>query len=469
MINKLTKLKRLMLITVILLSSAVCINAQGIQFNTGNWNSILQKAKAQNKLIFMDVYTSWCGPCKKMASQTFTQKEVGDFYNTNFICYKIDAEKGEGIAIAKKYEVTAYPNCLYITGNGELAYRFVGAKDVKEVLAEGNKALKYVQIMPKMKEMKAQYKAGKRDKAFLKEYVDLLISSGEKPEMALTEYLNMLPDDELYTKENMAKFKELSVYNKNFFNRLSAHYKSLPDSSRSKMERPIMIAISGCLTPIIDGKKENTDIFEHLMSIKESMHVKSGIVSVLFGGGVAYMPTDEMRISFYQTANPNKFKELFKEFIQKNINMPRADSLHTAALGYRKYNFHKLDSLKAVNDTTGIKETIKTWKLTNAIMNLTYDSEMSFIVGTAIEYWKQSDKSADIRKKCEDCALYAFKIYDRPSIAQKCAELLTSLNEKDKAKQVLEEAIKWGKADVLGSISKEDLEKTEAQLQKLNK
>src|SRR5574344_3046029 len=141
MMIRLTKMKRLMMMLAIT-SLSMIASAQGIQFNSGSWNSILQKAKAQNKLIFMDVYTSWCGPCKKMATQTFTQQEVGDYFNSNFICYKIDAEKGEGIAIAKKYAVTAYPNCLFITGKGESAYRFAGAKDKKSLLKEGEKALK---------------------------------------------------------------------------------------------------------------------------------------------------------------------------------------------------------------------------------------------------------------------------------------------------------------------------------------
>src|SRR3989339_764670 len=74
----------------------------GIKFETGSWKEVLEKARTEKKLVFIDVYTSWCGPCKLMAKDIFPSKSVGDVFNKNFINYKIDAEKGEGVAIAKK-------------------------------------------------------------------------------------------------------------------------------------------------------------------------------------------------------------------------------------------------------------------------------------------------------------------------------------------------------------------------------
>jgi uncharacterized protein YyaL (SSP411 family) len=59
------------------------------------------KAKKENKLIFVDAYASWCGPCKLMVKNIFPLKTVGDYYNSHFINAKIDMEKGEGIELAK--------------------------------------------------------------------------------------------------------------------------------------------------------------------------------------------------------------------------------------------------------------------------------------------------------------------------------------------------------------------------------
>ena len=67
----------------------------------------LEKAKGEGKgkMVFIDSYTSWCGPCKIMAKEVLPLKEVGDFLNERFVCVKYDMEKGEGPEIAKKYRV----------------------------------------------------------------------------------------------------------------------------------------------------------------------------------------------------------------------------------------------------------------------------------------------------------------------------------------------------------------------------
>lgn len=97
--------------------------SQGIQFESGTWTDALKKAKSQNKLIFLDAYASWCGPCKKMTQNIFPNKNVGDFYNANFINTKIDMEIGGGPTIAARYKVDAYPTLLFINGDGQLIHK----------------------------------------------------------------------------------------------------------------------------------------------------------------------------------------------------------------------------------------------------------------------------------------------------------------------------------------------------------
>lgn len=98
-------------------------DSSGIRFQEGNsWNDVLALAKSENKLVFVDIYTSWCVPCKKMSEEVFVNKKVGEKYNANFINYKIDAEKGEGFEIARNYNIRAYPTYLFVDGNGTLFY-----------------------------------------------------------------------------------------------------------------------------------------------------------------------------------------------------------------------------------------------------------------------------------------------------------------------------------------------------------
>ncbi|GAH00631.1 unnamed protein product, partial [marine sediment metagenome] len=69
---------------------------QGINFNVHSFEEAIKTAKAENKLIFVDAYTTWCGPCKWMSKNVFTEGKVGDYFNESFVNVKIDMEKGEG-------------------------------------------------------------------------------------------------------------------------------------------------------------------------------------------------------------------------------------------------------------------------------------------------------------------------------------------------------------------------------------
>ncbi|WP_276876166.1 thioredoxin family protein, partial [Chryseobacterium joostei] len=106
---------------------SIIISAQeSIQFQELPFKEIIAKAKKEKKLVFIDAYASWCGPCKMMEKNVFPQKSVKDYYNTNFINARFDMEKGEGRDIASKYGVRSYPTYLFLNGDGELVSRNTG-------------------------------------------------------------------------------------------------------------------------------------------------------------------------------------------------------------------------------------------------------------------------------------------------------------------------------------------------------
>jgi thioredoxin-related protein len=135
-------MKKLLAFTAV--SFSLVLNSQNreISFEHGDVASVLAKAKKENKLIFIDAYTSWCGPCKWMASNVFTNDTVADYFNKNFVNYKLDMEKGEGVEMAKKYDVRCYPNLLFIDGDGKLVHRGAGGMLPKDFIAfAGNSML----------------------------------------------------------------------------------------------------------------------------------------------------------------------------------------------------------------------------------------------------------------------------------------------------------------------------------------
>lgn len=109
--------------------------AQGIQFESGSWADVKAKAKAQNKPIFVDAYAVWCGPCKWMSANSFTDASVGELYNSGFINYKFDMEKGEGPAFAQQQSIRAYPTLLFFSPDGELLKKAEGARDAEGLIS----------------------------------------------------------------------------------------------------------------------------------------------------------------------------------------------------------------------------------------------------------------------------------------------------------------------------------------------
>ena len=100
----------------------------GIIFEHLTLKEALAKAKESGKQVFVDCFTEWCGPCKMLARDVFPRPEVGKVFNARFVNLKMDMEKGEGLEVAKRYGITAYPTLLVINPDGTVAGKVVGAR-----------------------------------------------------------------------------------------------------------------------------------------------------------------------------------------------------------------------------------------------------------------------------------------------------------------------------------------------------
>jgi thioredoxin 1 len=118
------------------------VTVEGIKFFKGTWESALEKAESEGKLIFLDAYASWCGPCKRMAATTFKNKEVGEFFNKYFVNFKMDMEKHkDGRRLSQKYRLTAYPTLYFIDASESIAHKSVGSLNNSQALSFGKEAL----------------------------------------------------------------------------------------------------------------------------------------------------------------------------------------------------------------------------------------------------------------------------------------------------------------------------------------
>lgn len=109
----------------------------GIQFQELSLKDAMAKAKKEHKLIFVDVYTTWCGPCKLLKKNTFPDKTLGEYYNKNFISIAADAEKGEWIKFADDHRVQGYPTMMILDAEGKEIDRTVGYMPAEPLLKFG--------------------------------------------------------------------------------------------------------------------------------------------------------------------------------------------------------------------------------------------------------------------------------------------------------------------------------------------
>lgn len=171
--------------------------AETIEFKDVTFNEALALAKGSNKLVFIDCYTSWCAPCKKMDKAVFTDQAVYTYFNENFVNFKVDMEKGEGIDLKTKYGVGSFPTYLFVNSTGEIVHRTASLMSVDEFLREGQTALSPIYSFSAAKE---KYEAGDRSNSLLLNYAHILrrINRGQATKVE-NELITKITDEELKT------------------------------------------------------------------------------------------------------------------------------------------------------------------------------------------------------------------------------------------------------------------------------
>ena len=159
---------------------------EGTHFRDLSFDEALAASRAEGKLLFVDCYTTWCGPCKNMAEKVFPQKAAGDYFNPRFVCVKYDMEQGEGVELAKRWEVHAYPTFLIIRPDGSIQHRMVGGGDLESFIARTEKGLN---PETNLEAQKRRYAEGNMDNRQLLSYWQPLAEAADPDENKVYEEL----------------------------------------------------------------------------------------------------------------------------------------------------------------------------------------------------------------------------------------------------------------------------------------
>ena len=252
-----------LLIVICMLLQLPALAQEGTRFRELTFEQALAAAKEEGKLVFVDCYTSWCGPCKNMTEKVFPQKEAGDYFNPRFVCVKYDMEKGEGLELAKRFDVHAYPTFVIVRADGTVQHKLVGGSDLKEFIARVEKGLDEKTNLLFLNEA---YERGGMDKAQLMGYYSALSEAGEdeKAAQVYAELWGRLTDEEKTSAEYWRLFEnETCVIGTPAFDFLLAHLGEMRESvGRERVDRFVTNYYWEALSDIALGyaKEDDPDI-----------------------------------------------------------------------------------------------------------------------------------------------------------------------------------------------------------------
>ena len=203
---------RMLMVVVLSTTTISFASAQGIKFVESNFKEALTQAEQEKKLLFMDCYTSWCGPCRLLANRVFINDSIGQFFNKHFVSLKVDMEKGEGPALARQYGVKAYPTLLFIDpSTQEIVSQVVGFRTVKALLEDAQKA---ANPNRNLQGLSAQFNENPTNPAIASAYLEGLWAASltQERDETLKNYLSRLTPEEICTTDN---WKILSAHTEN--------------------------------------------------------------------------------------------------------------------------------------------------------------------------------------------------------------------------------------------------------------
>lgn len=305
---------------------------KGTHFEHGlSWQQVKEKAKKENKYLFVDCFTTWCGPCKYMTSTIFPQEKVGDFFNKNFVNVKVQFDKtkndseevkswyADAEAMSKEYNVRAYPTFLIFSPQGELVHRIVGGGDADGFIAKAQKALnpetQYYTMLKK-------YDTGKPSPEDLKKLVAVAEDAYDEENASKYAAAYLATQKDLYTKDNL---EFLSKY--------------IKDSKSKGFE---LIMKNPKKVDAVLGKGKSNEILGAVIlkeKIYPGLRTPTANIDSLIAAATAKYPgvditksTDLLKVQFYQgTKKWDKFQPAVMAYMKKYGTEVNAEMLNNFA------------------------------------------------------------------------------------------------------------------------------------------
>lgn len=269
------------------------LQAQGVSFEPEGTTleEAAAKAKKENKLVFVDCFTQWCGPCRNMARNVFPQEKVGAFMNPRFVSITIDMESQYGAPLAKSWQVSAYPTFIIFNSDAQEVGRFVGGSDADGLIAR---------VKEKSRDngsaaLEARWNAGERDEAFLLEYLKSLNASYKNTQANLVAEALLTGKEETFATDSVLSMIFVRSIN-NPFASAFVYTARHPEGLKAALgDMPVEMKIKSVLTNYtrqLINEKDGSVVFEqdkfedyvkllHDLNLPDAEHYRLSVLMAL--------------------------------------------------------------------------------------------------------------------------------------------------------------------------------------------
>lgn len=413
--------------------------AQSIDFKYASLAEAREVSKEGEKLVFVDFYADWCGPCKAMENTVFTKAEVGNVFNNDFINFKIDSDLEAGRELVRQYGIQEFPTYLFVNSEGEVVHKIIGFQSVRNLLMEAGKAKRKFEDFVPIKHLDSAYENGNDDVTFLYEYLKRKsYEEGSQPKV-LAKYLEVVSESELQTEKVLSLISDnvTSVSSKGFYVLAESltRFMKLTESQQKSVLRGISNSKKLTFKEAVENKDD--ELFNVLI---DAVHATSYSMQAAFA--------EERQFRYDYAKLTRNFKH-FKLIAQEEATQIMGRSLDD----FQEHTKNTIEAFKATAKEKGISESSGRYQMMLAGLENGASKAASFQLNDfARGYYEMATDDMDF-KNAITWSAFAIKLDETTANWETYAFLLKKVGRSRDAKKAMKQAMKMAKKNNLETDS----------------
>ena len=401
--------------------------AQSIDFAYSSIKEAVENNEA-GKLIFVDFYASWCGPCKAMEANVFTDSAVASHFNKEFVNVRVLTDNENGKKEAMQFGVREFPTYVFLNRNGELVHKTVGFHQKELFLREARIAKHESTDFVSLKSLEERFKNGEREKGFLADYLSRKNEEeGPQPDL-INIYLNQVPENEWQTE------KVLELISVNITSVFSTGFEILTQSLRrfhmltESQQKSVLSGISRAKRSTFQKAVENRDS-ELFNALIDAVFLTS------YSHETAIAEERQFRYDYAKlTKNFAHFSVIAREEAENILRMSDDD--------FEKRNEEILEQFKSNAQFKGVSEEAPQYQIIKESLRNSAKKSASFQLNEfAWGYYQMTEDKPQLNHAIRWSA-YAIRLYETPANWETYAFLLKKVGRKRDAKRAMKQAVK---------------------------